>query len=125
MITDFEYLDDLYLVRHREGLDANLFEVSSDYQVKFKIDDEPIIYTVPANTFTDLASIPKVVPKWVAEKLDGALESAVVHDFLCIQQPWTSQIAAEIFLAGMVAAGVGKIKRQYMFRAVLWFGPKW
>lgn len=124
MITDFEYIDDLHLLRRKHG-GGNLFVVSVPYAVGFKIDGIDESVTVPSGMKTDLASIPKIVPKWVAEKLDGHLEAAVVHDFLCIEQLWTSEIAAEIFLAGMVAAGVGKIKRNYMYRAVKWFGPKW
>ncbi len=125
MINKFEFKSDLHLVRRIKG-DGKLFEVDANYHVSFEMDGVKIDYTVLKGMPTDLASIPKIVPKWIAQKVDGHIEAAVVHDQLCKDRgPWSSKVAAEIFLAGMEAAGVGKIKRRTMYHAVKWFGPQW
>ena len=124
MITAFEYIDDLHLLRRREG-GGKLFIVDQEYRVSFKINDLSRVYYVPAGMETDLASIPTIVPKWIAQKVDAHIEAAIVHDHMCIERPWTSRIAAEIFLAAMEKADVGWIKRNAMYQAVLRFGPKW
>ena len=54
------------------------------------------------------------------------IEAAVVHDRLCQDRgPWSSRVAADIFLAGMAAADVPLIRRNLMYRAVVMFGPQW
>ena len=123
MITGFVFEDDLHLLRKKQS-DGKLFILSVPYCVSFKLEGEDMAVTVPSGFKTDFASVPKVVPKWIAENLDS-VEGAIVHDWLCVEQPeWsTSDIAADIFLTAM--GSVGKIKRTYMYRAVKWFGPKW
>lgn len=124
IVTDFRYLDDLHLVRFRRGY-GRLFILSHEYRVTFRLDGVEHAYTVPAGTETDLASIPRFVPRIIAEKVDGHIESAVVHDFLCIERPWTSRVAADIFDAGMRVAGVPTWRRELMAQAVRMFGPQW
>lgn len=121
MITDFEYLDDLHLVRYRQG-DGKLFYLDRDYSVSFKMDGELAVYMVPKGTWTDFASIPRFFSRYI-EKLGPHIEPAVVHDHMCQVQPWTSEIAAEIFYAGLQA--VDAPKAWQMYKSVLWFGPKW
>jgi len=123
-ITNFRYLEPLYLRRDLHGVGA-LFVVDKHYTAVFDKDGSTVEFTVPAETRTDLASIPAIVPKWIAQKVDSHIEAAVVHDFLCVSHLWTSKIAADIFEEGMRAAGVGAVKRKIMANAVRWFGPKW
>jgi len=123
-IAGFRYLHDLVLRRRREG-NGRLFYVDAPYRVAFYLDDKPESVTVPAGFPTDLASIPRFVPRFIVEKVDRHIEAAVVHDLLCVTQMWTSRVAAEIFLAAMIAANVSVFDRNLMYRAVRYFGPRW
>lgn len=122
MITDFEYLDDLRTIRYRESPNAELFFVLADFRVKFKIDDEPIIYTVPADTPINGPDIPRFFQRYI--RLIGAsFEPSAVHDHMCQTKPWTSDIAADIFYAALIANE--EPKAWQMWKAVKWGGPKW
>lgn len=124
VVSDFRFVEPLCVHRKLEGNGA-LFYVTQDYTVEFKIDGEPVTYTVPAETPTDFASIPRIVQNLV-QVLGPHIEAAVVHDHLCIRRgPWSSRVAADIFLAAMEAAGVEYWKRTAMHRAVVRFGPQW
>jgi len=123
-ISAFRYVEPLYLRREVKG-DGALFIVDRHYTVEFVKDGEVVVYTVGKGRETDLASIPSIVPKWIAQKVDSHIEAAVVHDDLCILKLWTSAIAADIFEAAMIAAGVPAFKRKIMANAVRWFGPTW
>lgn len=123
-VTDFRYLERVDLHRLLEGNGA-LFYVTKPYTVEFRLDGQPIIYTVPAETATDFASIPRVVQSLV-QVLGPHIEAAIVHDRLCIDRyPYSSQVSAEIFLAAMEAANVKPWRREAMFQAVWHFGPQW
>lgn len=123
-VTDFRYVEPLAVFRKIEG-SGKLFWVLDDYSVEFKLDGELVVYTVPAGTATDFASIPRVVQNLV-QVLGPHVEAAVVHDRLCVDRgPWSSKVAAEIFLAGMIAADVLPWRRQAMYQAVYYFGPQW
>jgi len=124
IVSDFEYIDDLHLVRYRKGA-GRLFVVSRPYACFFRLNGGPVYYSVPDGMETDFASIPKIVPRWIAEKVDVHIEAAVVHDHLCKTRPWSSRVAADIFNEAMRAAGVPAWRRQLMYRAVLYFGPQW
>ncbi len=91
----------------------------------FMLDDEPISWIVPRGTKTDLASIPKIVPKWVAGKVGRHIPAAVIHDELCLSKPWTSTVAADIFNLIMEQMGVPAWRRSAMYRAVRHFGSQW
>jgi hypothetical protein len=139
VVSDFKYVEKLCL-----DWDAynrpNLFRVKVHWTVSFCLDGEELLYTVGAGRYTDLASIPAIVPKWVAKKVDMFLGAAVVHDDLCELKLWTSKVAADVYEEGMKAAEnllpretirqrlylkrMG-IKRRLMVRAVRMFGPSW
>ena len=124
-ITEFRFLTDLHLVRFRTG-SGKLFIVQREYRVAFSVDGLHHIYTVPAGTKTDLASIPDCVPKWVAKKVDNHIEAAIVHDRMCIDEgPFSSTVAADIFHAAMLAGGVPSWRANAMWFAVDKFGPQW
>jgi len=124
-VSDFRFLTDLHLVRFRNGSGC-LFVLQREYRVGFTLDGLREIYTVPAGMETDLASIPDVIPKWIAKKVDSHIEAAIVHDKMCIDRgPWSSEIAADIFKAAMLAAGVPSWRAGIMYTAVRNFGPQW
>ena len=122
-VSEFGFLEDLYFVRLKEGSGGH-FLVWRDYRCAFKLDGKDIIYTVPAGTKTDLASIPRPV-QGIVEKLGSHIEAAVVHDHLCIARPWASKVAASVFNEAMRTARVPDDTRELMYRAVLWLGPQW
>lgn len=120
-VTDFRYTEDLILRRRVDG-NGRLFYVDANYRVTFRLDGEQQNFTVLAGFATDLASIPSVVPKWVAQKVDRHVEAAVVHDALYVAAMWDKATADAIFLAAMVTAGVPAFRRAFMYRSVRWFG---
>lgn len=122
-ITNFEYTTDLYLRRKREG-DGKLFYLDRDYAVQFKLDGVLTVVVVPGGLDTDLASIPDVVPNWIAKRIDAHIEAAVVHDWLYSPagRRFSRETSDDIFLAGMVAAGVDERTRNLMYAAVRMFG---
>lgn len=79
---------------------------------------------VPAGFRTDFASVP-----WMFRRLfpqDGPWTlAAVVHDYFCEEKLRTSKVAAQVFREAMLDLGVPKWKAGSMYRAVLWFGPRW
>ena len=124
-IESFQFLYDLHLVRKRDG-DKALFYVSKPYTVAFWLDRNITVFTVPEGTWTDFASIPKIVPRFIVDKLGPHIEAAVIHDYMCqIKGPWDSRTAADIFLAAMLAAGTPVGQAHLMHKAVVMFGPKW
>ena len=124
-VTEFRYTSDLFLVRRVNG-NKKLFEVLRPYTVEFKLDGKYHQYTVRKGFLTDLASIPALVPKWIAQKVAAHLEAAVVHDQLCVDKtPWDSAVAADIFEAGMKAAKVNGFMIWYMAGLVRVAGPRW
>ena len=124
-VTDFQYVEDIHFYRKKTG-SGKLFHLLRPYTVILVIDGREIEFTAPADMATDLASIPSIVPKWIAQKVDSHIESAVIHDFMCnIRGPWSSKVAAEIFRVGMLKTTFPAYKREYMYRAVLHFGPQW
>ena len=125
MVEHFQYLYDLHLKRHKEGGDGVLFYVAKPYTVVFWLDGIITALTVPEGTATDFASIPKIMPRFLLDKLGPHVEAAVVHDYLCVKRLYTPRIAADIFLAGLEAAGVPWLTRHAMHKAVVLFGPRW
>jgi len=116
-VTDFRYVSDLFLVRYKAG-DGKLFHLLKPYTVTYKFEGNLTETTVPRGFNTDLASIPVIVPKWVAQKVANHLEAAVVHDFLYRTGAYTRELCDHIFLAAMEAAGVPWWRRQLMYRGV-------
>ena len=125
IITDYQQLSHLYLVRYING-DKKLAFVERPFVVQFRVNGDVTSYCARQGFGTDFASVPKIVPRWIFETLGPHLEAAVIHDQLCVDRaPWSSRVAAEVFLAGMVAGGTPAWLRQLMYRAVVNFGPQW
>ncbi len=86
---------------------------------------------VPQGFVTDFASIPRSL-WWILHPTGIYGSAAIVHDYLCREAVRehnyivpNHKIAALIFADGMTELGVGSVKRMAMYRAVMWFGPKW
>ena len=110
------------------------FVVAAPLRVSFLLDGEPIRWTVPVGTKTDLASIPDLVPNFIVKRVAWHIPAAVVHDELCLSRPWTSRVAADIFNEAMKAIvdvlpekerDDARRDRILMWRAVVRLGPRW
>lgn len=91
-------------------------------------DDEilPVRYTVKVNKgfITDFASIPRFL--WVLlPPLGRYAKAAVVHDYLVSNRKLDYKTSAKIFYNAMLVLGVNQTKAFLMYKAVVWFGPKW
>jgi hypothetical protein len=84
---------------------------------------EPTWTVIPAGFRTDFASIPRFFWRLFPPfgKYAGA---AIVHDWHCDNRTVDYRTAAKIFLEVMEDLRVNKIVRALMYRAVLWFGPR-
>lgn len=84
-----------------------------------------VLVTVPAGHHTDLASIPRVFWR-ILPPFGKYTEAAIVHDYLCDERPaWCDyKMAARIFRDAMIDLDVPGWKVSVMYRAVLWFGPR-
>lgn len=84
--------------------------------------------TIGQGFVSDGASVPQFL--WDRFPPFGLyLESAIVHDYFCDlgkvnASPIDYKTAALIFREAMKVQGVGRIKRNTMYQAVRWFGPK-
>ena len=83
---------------------------------------------VPEGFISDGASVPRML--WNLYPPFGEyLEAAVVHDLFCVlghkgESPIDFKMAAKVFKEAMAVCGVSRWKRQKMYLAVRWFGPK-
>ncbi len=78
---------------------------------------------VPEGYRSDFASIPRFFWR-IFPPMGRYTYAAIVHDWLCDQEIRDTKYASLMFLEMMEILGVPKIKRKAMYRAVLWFGPK-
>ncbi len=78
--------------------------------------------TVPEDFGTDLSSVPKAVPKWIASRVDG-IEASVVHDYLYVSGEQTRAFADSLFREMLrLDRGVPAWRREVMYRGVRLFG---
>jgi hypothetical protein len=81
-------------------------------------------FKVPYGFTWDGASIPKIFHRVVTPYNGKVMIAALEHDYLCVTKPWnvSSKQAAEHFKRQLT---VNRFLREVMYRAVLYFGPKW
>lgn len=135
-IGDFDYIDDLVLLRmadaprKRNGKADADYIVAQDYTVAYKLDGAERRLTVPRGLITDLASVPRAA-RSIVGRVGPHLEASIVHDFLYVA--WQDvpdrgareadrRFADDLLRAGLIAANVGAFKRWAMYQAVRDFG---
>ncbi len=103
------------------------FVMLFDWKVKFRLDGKEYTLTIPANSTTDFASIPKILQSLISP-LSNTVYAAVVHDYL-YRDPVESEArsisradADRIFYWSMMARGVWKITAVAMYLGVRLFG---
>lgn len=103
--------------------------------VPFK--DKPILLTADFSYVSDAgetitaesgfrsngASVPRFFWR-IIPPLGNYTYASVIHDWMCDEKIGSAKYAAELFLEMMKLKGVPGIKCRAMYRAVLWFGPK-
>lgn len=90
------------------------------------IDSHNVTWPVPARTQVDGASIPRAFWSMIGGPFTGKYrEASVIHDYYCASKLRHWKAAHRVFLDGMLARGVDKIKAQLMYLAVYRFGPRW
>lgn len=101
-------------------LDTNYWRVVEE--LTYRGAEEPI--TVPVNTETDFASVPKLL-RWFIPKYGKYNKSAVLHDYLCVEAAagrFDRADADGIFRRSMRELGVGYLRRRLMWVGVRWGG---
>jgi len=81
---------------------------------------------VPGGAVVDGASIPQVFWTIIGSPFSGNYRRAsVIHDYFCQKRnaPWRN--VHSVFHEAMLASGVNRQKAWVMYKAVLWFGPRW
>lgn len=93
-------------------------------QVPYEVDGvarEVAFITVPRNTVTDLASVPRCL--WMIFPPHGRYaKAAIVHDYLYSNAIGTKAFADNVFNEAMLVLGVPKWRRLAMYWAVRAFG---
>lgn len=99
------------------------FQLLQDYSYR---DNDGTLWTVPAGTVVDGASIPKRVWSVIGGPWSGRYRNAaVIHDWMCAEQLLNSDFVHKIFYEAMLANGVSAYTAYIMFEAVRRFGPQW
>ena len=84
----------------------------------YRSDHWPDLIIVKKGFETDLASIPKWVPRWLFDPNGKHRAAAVVHDHLCRLDGFDRKLADLIFLEAMALLEVKKWRMKLMFFAV-------
>ena len=99
------------------------FRLLSNYSFR---DEKGRLWTVPAGTVVNGASIPKTVWSWIGGPWSGRYRNAaVIHDWMCEKQIADSDTAHRVFYEALLAGGVSRFRSWVMYQAVLRGGPQW
>lgn len=90
------------------------------------IDSHDVKWTVPAGVQVDGASIPSVFWSIIGAPFSGKYrEASVIHDHYCATRSRHWKAVHRVFLDGMIARGVERLRAELMYLAVYRFGPRW
>lgn len=99
------------------------FRLLTDYSFR---DEQGRLWTVPAGTVVNGASIPKTVWSWIGGPWSGRYRNAaVIHDWMCEEYIADSDTAHRVFYEALLAGGVTHFRAWVMYQAVLRGGPQW
>jgi len=109
------------------------FVVLSDDGFKMKLtkdfsytDLKAELWTTPAGSVVNGASIPKVFWSYIGGPLSGKFRNAsIIHDRYCDIKDRPHEDVHANFYEAMLQSGVSKSKAWIMYQAVARFGPKW
>jgi hypothetical protein len=89
------------------------------------IDSKEKYWFAPSGIIVDGASIPRILWRIVTPFIGKYRRASVLHDHYCVIKTASYNATHEMFYDGMICDGVNKIIAYMMYKAVLWFGPKW
>ncbi len=99
------------------------FQLLSQYSFR---DERGHLWSVPAGTVVNGASIPKAVWSWIGGPWSGRYRNAaVIHDWMCERKIADSDTAHRVFYEALLAGGVSRFRAWVMYQAVLRGGPQW
>ena len=94
-------------------------------QIRY-VDRNARVWTVPAGTITDGASIPSVAQPIVGRPFDSQLvRAAAVHDYYCETRNRDWMSTHDVFYDVLIDDGVNRTRALTMWAAVYRFGPRW
>jgi hypothetical protein len=100
-----------------------LFKLESDFRFK---DPNGLLWTTPAGTEVDGASIPQSFWTFIGGPFEGPyIDASVIHDYYCRTKERTAHDTHRNFYYGMLAEQVPKWKANLMYWAVSTYGPSW
>ena len=105
------------------GLKSKPVKLTEPFQYIPRTNVGPDVIIVPADYCTDFASVPRFFWR-IFPPMGRYTYAAVIHDWLCDNKIENNKYAADIFLECMEELDVPKWRRKAMYKAVLWFGPK-
>jgi hypothetical protein len=84
----------------------------------------PVAFTIPKGYTWDGASVPRIFHRIVTPFSPKVIIAALEHDYLCDKKP--SHVAYTQAAAHFRdQLHVGRFRKWMMYRAVLYFGPRW
>jgi hypothetical protein len=84
------------------------------------------LWAVPAGSFVDGASIPRVLWTVAGSPFTGDyVYASLVHDVACITRTRSWQDTHRMFYLACLAGGVSRAWAKVLYLAVRTFGPKW
>lgn len=90
------------------------------------IDSRNVVWTAPAGSIINGASIPRQLWSRVGSPFVGDYRRAsVVHDVHCALKEKPHREVHRMFYDAMICDGVAPFKARYMYQAVRLLGPKW
>lgn len=99
------------------------FELGADF---LYLDPDNLAWLAPEGTRVDGASIPWFLWSVIGGPFSGDyLHASIIHDHFCDTRERTSDATHLAFYYGMRAKGVGLVKANAMYWAVVAFGPSW
>ncbi len=118
-----DFLDKLRGVFIPEATPRPLFKLESDFRFK---DPNGLLWTTPAGTKVDGASIPQAFWTFIGGPFEGAyINASVIHDYYCRTKERTAHDTHRSFYYGMRATQVPEWKAKLMHWAVATYGPSW
>jgi hypothetical protein len=90
------------------------------------VDAAGVIWTAPAGSIVDGASIPKFLWSLNGSPFVGRYRDAsIIHDVYCITRSRPHEEVHKMFWDAMICSGVAKSKAHTMYMAVRDHGPIW
>jgi hypothetical protein len=121
-----EYFGEFKSKLEGEFIDAEVrprFRLSNQFEFE---DPNGFIWSVPADTLVDGASIPPPFWSFIGGPFSGRyIKASVIHDYYCDEKTRTEHDTHRNFYYGMRANKVTEWKAKFMYWAVATFGPKW